>query len=873
MTQPWPMIGRGVEVSSILSSLARRVGTVVVGEAGVGKTMLAREVQRELESQGWSTQLVLGTTSSELHVPAFAQAISGGDPDALAPVDRLQRSLGPIGVSAVVVDDAHLLDDGSAELLWQLAGTGGVPVVATVRSHRRTSDHVARLWTDGLCERLELSPLSEAHVRALLESVLGGDVEDRLPRLLLRRAGGNALLLRELIRSGIESGAITQNHEVWRLAGDLPIGAGAADVIRANLAGLKPDELRAAQLLAVGEPLSLHTAELAVGPVMLERLEDAHVLAVADTIDGPALTLSHPLYGEVLRSDVAPLRLRRLRSELIQASESALASNPHEGLRRAVWRVELGEIPDPEELLAAARLARTLDRTTAERLARAAVTAGGSTAAVLLLADGLIMEGRVAEAARLMDDLPADALSPEDVQTVAYARVLCRTRLGEVSAVTAMITGAASHAAEQDRNSSLLQAVNAQALCMDGRMEESVAAARPLFDDRSADPVTRTLAATTLIVGGIFSGRSNYVDSFFPEAAPLAEEARPALPYGLGSMIVGSCISLAAAGRLDESEIIAKGLYERGLAEDDAWLRPRGASGLGVVALMRGQPRTATRYFRITVASLNEFDYLFLRYNLSYLARGAALAGFLAEAQEALIAPDDAPRLPIFEADWGMAEAAVLAAEGRLDAAADRALQAARHAASLGQWGAVALAAHDAARYAPSAEAVLLAATAAERVDGHLAACQSDYARARQSNNPQLLLGASRRFEELGAILYATESAYAAARAYRQIDDGRAAVAASVAAASLHLRCEEAPLPWVAGYQAIEALTPREHQVALLAAAGRPDAEIASELAISVRTVQTHLATTYRKLAINTRRDLGDALAPEQGSRGEQTRQ
>ena len=65
----------------------------------------------------------------------------------------------------------------------------------------------------------------------------------------------------------------------------------------------------------------------------------------------------------------------------------------------------------------------------------------------------------------------------------------------------------------------------------------------------------------------------------------------------------------------------------RGLAEDDSWLRPRGASGLGVVALMRGQPRTATRYFRITVASLNEFDYLFLRYNLSYLARGAALAG------------------------------------------------------------------------------------------------------------------------------------------------------------------------------------------------------------------------------------------------------
>ena len=169
---------------------------------------------------------------------------------------------------------------------------------------------------------------------------------------------------------------------------------------------------------------------------------------------------------------------------------------------------------------------------------------------------------------------------------------------------------------------------------------------------------------------------------------------------------------------MDEAEQIARELYDRALAEDDEWLRPRGASAMGVVALMRGRPRTATRFFRITVASLNELDGQYLAYNLSFLARGAALAGFVDEARQALLAASDSPRFPLFEADWMIAEAALLAAEGTLDAATEQALRAARQAASLGEWAIVGIAAHDAARYTAAAEAVQLAATAAERIDG-----------------------------------------------------------------------------------------------------------------------------------------------------------
>ena len=51
-------------------------------------------------------------------------------------------------------------------------------------------------------------------------------------------------------------------------------------------------------------------------------------------------------------------------------------------------------------------------------------------------------------------------------------------------------------------------------------------------------------------------------------------------------------------------------------------------------------------------------------------------------------------------------------------------------------------------------------------------------------------------------------------------------------------------------------LSPREREVALLAAAGRTNAEIADRLFVSTRTVESHVASALRKLGGRTRRDL-----------------
>jgi DNA-binding NarL/FixJ family response regulator len=55
-------------------------------------------------------------------------------------------------------------------------------------------------------------------------------------------------------------------------------------------------------------------------------------------------------------------------------------------------------------------------------------------------------------------------------------------------------------------------------------------------------------------------------------------------------------------------------------------------------------------------------------------------------------------------------------------------------------------------------------------------------------------------------------------------------------------------------------LTPREREIAQLAARGHPSKAIAAQLVISVRTVDNALHEVYSKLSINRRADLAPIL-------------
>jgi DNA-binding CsgD family transcriptional regulator len=59
----------------------------------------------------------------------------------------------------------------------------------------------------------------------------------------------------------------------------------------------------------------------------------------------------------------------------------------------------------------------------------------------------------------------------------------------------------------------------------------------------------------------------------------------------------------------------------------------------------------------------------------------------------------------------------------------------------------------------------------------------------------------------------------------------------------------------------LDGLTPSERRVAELAAGELTNKEIAQTLFITVKTVEVHLSSVYRKLQLGSRRELAPALA------------
>src|SRR4029450_3140451 len=221
MDVTWPLVGRRSEVEMLSAVLADTPagGVVLAGEAGIGKTRLAREALARAEGAGgegggvggargggarWEVEWLAATRAAASipfgvvsHLLPPAERLGDDRLDTLRRAAELlaERSGGrPLLVG---VDHAHLLDYASAALVHQLAFRSLAVVVATVRTGEPAPDPAIALWKAGLAPRLRVSALAPSAAAELLERALGGPVDGVTRKEVGRVTEGNPLYLRE----------------------------------------------------------------------------------------------------------------------------------------------------------------------------------------------------------------------------------------------------------------------------------------------------------------------------------------------------------------------------------------------------------------------------------------------------------------------------------------------------------------------------------------------------------------------------------------------------------------------------------------------------------------------------------------------------
>lgn len=823
-----------------------------------------------------------------------AEALADAGAQRFAVLEELWRRLRQRSPALVAVDDLHWADPESLRLLAFAAmrcERASVLLVVALRPGEPGSDGAL---LEGICSArgallLEPEPLSAAGVAALL-GAHGLTVDSELSEACRHSTGGNPYLAHELARSlASESRDAAEPKALARLA-----PAGVARTVLARLAGLSADAVAVCGALAVlgGRAEARLIAALAgleheAVARAADLLADAHVLA-----GGRPLEFVHPLVRQAIYHDMPLAR----REQAHRAAARLLAAEPTGDLDQMAAHLLVCD-PAGEQWVvdALARAARqALERAAPEsacsyleRALREPPLPGRLPELLLLLGEARLRAGSPKPAVEALEAALQASGEPVARALIASRLQVALTHLQRGDHGAALLVAAIADLPEAEREPGLeLEAQLVLAGLLQAGAARAIAGRRPRFVAPRRAPRSRgelvsiAAEACRASVRGTASEAAALAELALSDGRLLAEEG-PESP-----LLYLSCFALIHVDRLARAEEVLTDAIE--LARERH--SPLGETiARAIRAVVRQRAGRLTLAVADAKAVLGALD-LGLRFGPRPALHALVLA--LIDQGRPLEAARALEGLEFSETLAEAATAAVAHARGCLRAALGRHEQAiedfdlcgrletsfdvvppviapwrsskATSLAALGR-GAQALSLAreevDLARAYGSARCLGIALTVAGRISGDLAAlheavavlapCEARLEHARA----QLALGAAlRRRGQRKAARQPLREALAQARRC-----GAVAVAEQV---HRELQATGAR-PRKIVRAGADALTPAERRVAELAADGRTNRQIAAELTISVRTVESHLAHAYQKLDISARRQLAGALADE----------
>jgi DNA-binding CsgD family transcriptional regulator/tetratricopeptide (TPR) repeat protein len=349
--------GREQEFARLQVALADRAARpccLIGGEAGIGKTRLITEFARRAASEG-ATVVIGGCLELGADVLPFAPFVealdrlselagavdsdpAGFGPNSFAaPIPDIaasgpDRASGQLGLGrmyeavrgfldrgpaplVLVLEDLHWADRSTLELLDYLVRRlrlGKTLLVATFRNdelHRRhpLAPVLAEFARSRRTTRLDLPPLSDTDIGALVREIHGADAPQSLVSGIVERSEGNPFLAEELLALGAGRGA--------------PLPATLVEVLLARIERLSDPAGEIARIAAVaGRPVDAELIERAwegaargFEPALRECVDRSIlVLHAADQRVG----FRHALLAEAIEGDLLPGTRARLHGRL-----------------------------------------------------------------------------------------------------------------------------------------------------------------------------------------------------------------------------------------------------------------------------------------------------------------------------------------------------------------------------------------------------------------------------------------------------------------------------------------------------------------------------------------------------------------------------
>ncbi|MDY7105855.1 MAG: LuxR C-terminal-related transcriptional regulator [Actinomycetota bacterium] len=860
------LAGRSRELTEALAAVGLRAtgnrtsgGVVVRGPAGAGRSALAAEVGRLARASGRPVvELVASPAAARVPFGATSVLLDADttlhDPSSVLVAVRHALDRCASRDDLLIVDDAHHLDAGSVVAL-EHAARHGVSLLLTVRDPAPLAPDLSSFVDIGAMHVVELGPLDHRGVADLVESALLARPDDESVHRLLRAGDGIPLYVVELLTAAIEDGRAEVVDGTATVRGPFRATARLARAVERWTASLTRHARHSLEILAASSRLPLTAAEAVCGGDALAELELAG-LAVLDAGADPAeVRLAHPLVGEAVAGATPALRWHLALTRAAEAIDRVHdPDDPELNLRTVLLRIEAGLAVPPERVLAAARRAHEVgDEPLAEDLLRAALESGECFELRLLLGQVVAGQRRLADAADELRAATGLAASDEALARAAAAHAhLVGSRMVRPDEAVEVLEGAVRRM-ESGRWRSFLSTHADYFRLAAGRppsggapSETDPDAPAPLVFQR--DLVDAAVAAC--------AGRVADAATELDRLAPLsARVAVPPLIERLVEVLHTSTTMLdgdadGAGQAIDEALTRYTGRDER----RGTWLALRASQ-----QLMAGDALAAKTSAAEAELLLGSGDALGLAPTAAGL-RAVALA-HLARGPEAMALVDQAgPGAHDLQFQALAARARAWATDGPArDEAVLALVDLAIDLVGRGHAMAAAFAAHDAVRLGDTDRAVDLLVGLADDAPGRMLSLLARHATATAEQDPRALADVAEELAGVGLRVSGAEVAHRASVAFRRQRRPSDADRTARRAAQLLAGCT-ALVTALGGTDAPRTLTGREREVVDLAARRMRSREIAERLGVSVRTVDNHLGSAYRKLGVSGRDALVDLL-------------